>query len=149
MKIRSNPVGTPIPRTNYEQTDPTKADYLNGKEALDKKIENLQTAADDNNREIKNLDNDKAETATYKGTFSSDGWSGSAPYTQTITVNGILSTDYPFVDIDLSNVSNASEVIEAWAMVGRCTVSADNTVIAYCYEDKPTVNIPIIFKVVR
>lgn len=92
---------------------------------------------------------EKAETETFKGTFSASGWSGSAPFTQTITVNGVLSTDYPFVDIDLSNVSDASAVIEGWAMVGRCTVSGDNKVTAYCYEEKPTVNLPIILKVVR
>lgn len=57
MIIKGNTVGTPMPRTNYEQTDPTKADYLRGKEVLDQKIEaarkagvdaasNAQTAAD-------------------------------------------------------------------------------------------------------
>ena len=88
-------------------------------------------------------------TETYKGTLSASKWSGSAPFTQTITVTGVLLTDYPFVDIDLSSVSDASAVIEGWKLVGRCTVSADNTVIAYCYEETPTVNIPVVFKVVR
>ena len=91
----------------------------------------------------------KAVTKTYKGTFLSSGWSSSAPYTQTITVEGVLSTDYPFVDIDLSDVSDAVSVIEGWKLVGRCTVSADNNVIAYCYEEAPAVDIPIVFKVVR
>ena len=91
----------------------------------------------------------KAVTETYKGTFLSSGWSSSAPYTQAITVEGVLSTDYPFVDIDLSDVSDAVSVIEGWKLVGRCTVSADNNVIAYCYEEAPAVDIPIVFKVVR
>lgn len=95
------------------------------------------------------LANEKATTETYKGTLTSSGWSGSAPFTQTVTISGLLSTDYPFVDIDLSNVSNAQSVIEAWNMVGRVTVSGNNTVVAYCYEEKPTVDIPIVFKVVR
>ena len=61
MKIKGNTVGTTMPRTNYEQTDPKKADYLRGKNVLDQKIEeakqagtnaqaaagNAQTAADD------------------------------------------------------------------------------------------------------
>ncbi|MBE6969282.1 MAG: hypothetical protein E7442_04060 [Ruminococcaceae bacterium] len=88
-------------------------------------------------------------TETYRGTFSASGWSSSAPYTQTITVTGVLLTDYPFVDIDLSNATDASAVIEDWKLVGRCTVSANNKVIAYCYENKPTANIPVVFKVVR
>lgn len=100
-------------------------------------------------KKLETFANSKAETATYKGTFLSSGWSSSAPYTQSITVDGVLSTDYPFVDIDLSSVSDAAGVIEAWKQVGRCTVSADNTVIAYCYEKAPAVDIPIVFKVVR
>lgn len=114
---------------------------------LDKPVSTAQREAID--EAFIELDAKKAESETYKGTFSSSGWSSSAPYTQTITVNGVLSTDYPFVDIDLSEVSDATAVIEAWKMVGRCTVSADNKVIAYCYEEKPTVAIPIVFKVVR
>ena len=102
----------------------------------------IQTAVD-------GLLSTKAETETYKGTFLASRWSGSAPYTQQLTINGILLTDYPFVDIDLSDVTDASGVIEGWKVVGRVTVSADNTVIAYCYEEKPTVNLPVVFKVVR
>ena len=46
MIINGNTVGTPTPRTNYEQTDPSKADYLKGRDALNKKIQDAQTAAD-------------------------------------------------------------------------------------------------------
>jgi hypothetical protein len=87
--------------------------------------------------------------ATFTGTFRADNWSSSAPFTQEIAVEGILQTDYPFVDIDLSMTGNALGVIEDWRLVGRCSVSADNVVKAYCYEEKPTVDIPVIFKVVR
>lgn len=102
----------------------------------------IQSAAND-------LNSRKAETETYHGVFSAAGWSGEAPYTQEIQIAGVLQTDYPFVDIDLSDVEDATAVIEGWKMVGRCTVSADNTVIAYCYEEKPEVDIPVVFKVVR
>ena len=34
MKINGNTVGTPIPRSNYNQTDPKKADYLVGRENI-------------------------------------------------------------------------------------------------------------------
>lgn len=33
-KIRGNTVGTTIPRTDFSQTDPTRADYLNGREKI-------------------------------------------------------------------------------------------------------------------
>ena len=114
---------------------------------MDKPVSTATAAA------IKNVTDDlnsrKAETETYHGTFSVSGWSGAAPFTQSITIPGILLTDYPFVDIDLSEVTDASAVIEAWKLVGRCVVSANDTVLAYCYEEKPEVNIPILFKVVR
>ena len=44
MIIKGNTVGTPMPRTNYEQTDPSKADYLKGKNVLDQKIEEAKQA---------------------------------------------------------------------------------------------------------
>ena len=91
----------------------------------------------------------KATTAAYTGTLSSSGWSSSAPYTQSITVSGILGTDNPFVDLELSNVADSAAVIEAWNLVGRVVASADGVITAYCYEDKPTVNVPILLKVVR
>ena len=143
MKIRGNTVGTTMPRADYAETNPRSAAYIKNKP--DAAIQKAQITADD----AVAAANTKASTATYKGTFSASRWSGSVPFTQNITVEGILSTDYPFVDIDLSEVENATAVIDGWAMVGRCTVSADNTVIAYCYEEKPAVDIPIIFKVVR
>ena len=47
MIIRGNTVGTPTPRTNYEQTDPKKADYLKGRDALDQKIADAKKAGTD------------------------------------------------------------------------------------------------------
>lgn len=92
----------------------------------------------------------KAETDSYNATFSADGWiDGDAFYTQSIAVTGILLSDNPLVDINLSDVSDYTSVIENWTLVGRVVVTADNTVVAYCYEDKPEVDIPVIFKVIR
>ena len=45
MIIRGNTVGTTMPRTNYNQTNPRMADYLKGKDALDQKIANAATIA--------------------------------------------------------------------------------------------------------
>lgn len=47
MIIKGPTVGTPTPRTNYNQTDPAKADYLRGKDALDQKIEDAKKAGID------------------------------------------------------------------------------------------------------
>lgn len=93
----------------------------------------------------------KASTARYEAILTADGWSAAAPYEQTAAVSGILSTDDPFVDVDMSGAESAeggTELTEAWTLVGRVTAN-EGSVTAYCYEDKPEVNIPLILKVVR
>jgi hypothetical protein len=91
----------------------------------------------------------KAVNKEFNGVFSASGWSSEAPYTQEITVDGVLVTDRPLVDIDLSGTEEPLPVIEGWGLVGRCTVSKDNSVTAYCYQDCPAVDIPVVIKVVR
>lgn len=93
----------------------------------------------------------KASTQSFGAVLSAGGWSASAPYTQTAAVTGLLATDDPFADVSLSGVSDgeaAAALMEAWAMVGRVTAGA-GSITACCYEEKPTVAIPMILKVVR
>ena len=45
MKILGNIVGNLAPRTNWEQTDPTKVDYLKGRDALEMLIQKTGTDA--------------------------------------------------------------------------------------------------------
>lgn len=93
----------------------------------------------------------KASTQRFTATLSTGGWSASAPYTQTVNVSGLLATDDPFVDVSLSGASTASAataLMEAWGFVGRVNAGAGR-ITAYCYEEKPTVAIPLILKVVR
>ena len=93
----------------------------------------------------------KATTATYSATLTAAGWSASAPYTQTASAAGVLSTDDPFVDVDMSGASGSAQgtaLTEAWGFVGRVT-AGNGQITAYCYEDKPAVNLPVILKVVR
>ena len=47
MTIRGNTVGTLMPRTNYNQTDSSKPDYLVGKDSLDAKIAEAKKAGTD------------------------------------------------------------------------------------------------------
>ena len=39
MSIKGNTVGTTMPRTDWNQTDPTKADYLKGRDDLSQSIQ--------------------------------------------------------------------------------------------------------------
>lgn len=87
-------------------------------------------------------------TAVLKAT----SWSSYAPYTQTVEVPGLLATDEPFIDVYLSGVESVEDgqaILDSWLYVGRAAVTADGTLVAYCYEDKPYADIPIILKAVR
>ena len=91
---------------------------------------------------------DLATTITYNATIGTS-WSGSGPYTQNVTVSGILSTDNPIVDVVLSSDTDASRLIlEAWANISRI-VANNNSITVYCYDEGNAVNIPIQLKMVR
>lgn len=82
--------------------------------------------------------------------FPASGWSRNAPYTQTVSVNGIKASDNPIVDINMENTttSNSSDILSAWGLIGRISTS-NGSVTAYCYEEKPTVDISVNMIVVK
>lgn len=93
----------------------------------------------------------KAITFTRNATLLANGWSSSAPYTQTVSVADILVTDSALVDVVMSSATNgdsANALLEAWNFVGR-VATFEGSITAWCYEEKPTVNIELILKVVR
>ena len=85
---------------------------------------------------------------TYSGTLSTS-WSGSAaPYTQAVTVSGILSTDRPIVDFTCSGTYATDQSREeGWLNIYRA-VTAANKITFYAHE-KPTVSIPFTALVTR
>jgi len=77
------------------------------------------------------------------------GWSSVKPYIQTVTAVELLETDTPIADVVLSdNAATAINEIEAYRYIGRIDAE-DGELKAYCYEEKPTVNLMIRLKVVR
>ena len=91
----------------------------------------------------------KAEAATYTGTLAAASWSGaSAPYTQALTVNGLLASDTPTVDVVMSGTYSTDDARNsAWAAIYRAVTSAD-TLTVYASE-LPTVDLPIQLQCVR
>lgn len=87
---------------------------------------------------------------TYTSTLWSSDWSGSsAPYSQTITVDGISATDTPYI----TPVFSASNYIavrqqQAWNSVGVAE-SSDGAITFTCLEKKPVVDIPLKIEVIR
>lgn len=76
-------------------------------------------------------------------------WSGSGPYTQALSVAGILSTDTPHI-MPVYSTTNSTAITqkEAWACVSKAETS-DGTITFTCFEEKPTTAIPIQIEVNR
>ena len=65
-------------------------------------------------------------------------WSGSAPFTQVVSVPGILETDKPHITPVYSS-DNATALLEqdAWNMISKAETSND-TITFTCFEDSPS-----------
>lgn len=76
------------------------------------------------------------------------GWNGSDPYIQTVTINGILATDHPIIDLLPSDTySDVEDQIDAWGLLYKVVATA-NTLTFYA-TDEPTVAIPIQVRCIR
>lgn len=89
-----------------------------------------------------------AVSTVYTATVGT-GWTGSAaPYTQTVTVNGITADDKPIIDIVPSdNYAAAQQQLDAWAEVYRITTAA-NSITVYSHSAS-NVSIPIQIRAIR
>lgn len=91
-----------------------------------------------------------SKVAYFTATLPYASWTGTeAPYTKAVTVTGILSTDSPTIDLDLSSTtySDIATIQSSWANVYRGVTSADT--ITFYASTVPTIDIPLQIKVVR
>ena len=96
--------------------------------------------------EVKAYTDSKRKTWTATITTT---WSGSGPYTQSVTVSGILVSDMPHITpVYSSDNATALAQKEAWACVSNA-VTAANSITFTCFEDKPATVIPIQIEVMR
>ena len=86
----------------------------------------------------------------FTATLTVNDWVGDkAPYTQSIGIEGILSTDQPhYSPVYDANQETRVAQKEAFACVDDLD-TADGSVTFTCFEDKPEVNIPIQMEVNR
>lgn len=102
MKINGNTVGTTMPRTNYNQTDPKKADYLVGRENILSQDE-LTSATEEALRQAK-------ESGEFDGERGTVIWKiNSVPTSYKTVVGGIK----PTTRLPLSTVLSESGASDA------------------------------------
>jgi hypothetical protein len=96
------------------------------------------------------LEANKAENYTFAGTIAVANWSGTeAPYIATISTTGVLDTDEPIVDLDLSSedYANWEDIEKDWTLVKMVETGAGS--IVFYASEVPSVDIKFIARVVR
>ena len=83
-------------------------------------------------------------------TFTSSGWTTSAPYTQSVTITGLTADDTPIIDFDYSSATmeNYTNLQDNYNKILRFTSGA-NSITAYCYDSAPTIDVKINIKAVK
>lgn len=92
----------------------------------------------------------KAEVSNYTATITTTWTEGAnSVYSQTISVQGILSTDTPIIDVVLdSDPTTAQSQLDAWSYISRISTS-NNAITVYAVGTAPNVAIPIQILCVR
>lgn len=119
--IRGNTIATNAPRTDLGQEDPSKADFLKGRETILNMIK------------------------TERATLSSDGW-GAAPYQQTVDVSGVMAGSNKQAIVSVSD----PESLEVYLDCNVRLIDNGEGTLTYACDDAPTsdvkVNILILTK---
>lgn len=102
MIINGNVVGNLAPRTDWNQKDPSKSDYLKGREILDERIGDVETAADNAQTAADNAHTaaDNAQTAADNAQTAADNAQTAADNAQTAADNA-LKESKAYVDSKL------------------------------------------------
>ena len=91
----------------------------------------------------------KASVHRFTVVLEAAEWSGSAPYTQTVSVAGMLDTDVPKMDVVLSStLATRIAQREAYACISMIESGAGELTVT-CDEEKPTVDLTVQLEVIR
>jgi len=93
--------------------------------------------------------NGKAERYEFTASVTTTWVGASAPYTQAVTVTGILADDDPIIN-PVYSATNATAILEkaAWSAVGKVETTL-NTITLTCFEEKPITAFNLQLLVVR
>lgn len=117
--------------------------------AVGGKVTNLATPTNNTDATNKEYVDTKATVYSYTASLSTT-WTGtSAPYTQSISISGILSTDKPHIT-PVYSTTNATAILEkkAWNCISKAVTSAGKITFT-CFEEKPTQALSLQIEVIR
>ena len=110
------------------------------------RITGLGTPTANTDAATKGYVDDKRFTAP--ATITADWIGDAAPYTQVVTVPGVLETYMPHITPIYTNADTLLAEKEAWGMI-TYAIAGNGSITFACYEDKPAVAINIIIEVIR
>lgn len=143
MIIKGNSVGCPLP-------DPRKGMDMSGN-AIKNLANPLNPGDAANKGYVDRTVNEYVDSKHFfrDVTLTAAGWSAAAPYTQTVTAQGITAEDRPIYGVVLSvDKATAMAEKEAFAMVDDLDTDA-GAVTFTCLEEKPSVALNIQMEVNR
>jgi hypothetical protein len=90
-----------------------------------------------------------AKHAVFTVSLPASGWTGSGPFTQTVSVDGILNTDRPHWDVVLSSdTATAVAELEEYSVVDKLETS-NGSLTFTCLQEKPKADLTIQMEVNR
>ena len=134
--------GIPTPTEKDHAVNKEYADFIN------KKAEEANTAAANALKDAKEYSDEKH--LEQSAVLTAAGWTGdTAPYTQTVAVEGILATDEPHYAVVYSGeLDNKLNQKEAFSLIDDLE-TADGSITFTCLEEKPEIDLTIQMEVNR
>lgn len=132
--IETNADGVSQNRDNIQSLQNTAQNHANAISGLGDRVEVNENA-------IETLSTIKSIA------IPSSAWSGSVPYTNTVTVSGVKASDnWEIVGFTPTGDTNSDKAIkEALGSIAYGT-TANNSITFRCLESKPTVDLPIVIR---
>ncbi len=165
IEVNKNSQGLVTERNTTNQQISAERSYVDTKIAAERNTTNTQITAERNyvdgkvadiNSSINSTNNTVSANSTLIGqiktvrrfTLTTGGWSGSAPYTQTVTLSGIISADTPIPLIEYPDNVTAdqkNQIDKSTNMITSITTN-NGSVTVVCKFKKPTINLTIALK---
>ena len=174
MKISGAMIGNAAPRADWAQADEKRADFIRNKPDIGRIEQNVEAvgalaeaalpkAGGTMTGALTVLEPTAEGHAANKGYVDElvggthltttmilgTSWGSSAPYRQTIAVEGIRATDNPhFIPVLADDAATAKAQQEAWEKVTRA-ITQDGSIVFDCYEEAPALAVPLFVEVNR